>query len=235
VAALLYSHMLSTSPEAESELNILTGCFRRVHCITFGAPPVSLLPLGKRDVKSDRKKWLFLSFVNEGDPVCRAEKKYVKSLLNLYTSPVPNIGSIDSLKPQKLSPYGSGGSGGKSSSSLTLNKIRLSPKQSKAPTPATDVLPKPIWPVPPATLSNAGRIVLLRGVARPDEAEKKSKKKKITGSDRMDEGVIAQIIDDQILRTVIWGDPMAHMMTLYRRRIEVLAMNAVLGRNQEMQ
>ncbi|RFU29973.1 hypothetical protein B7463_g6361, partial [Scytalidium lignicola] len=228
VAALLYSHMLSTSPEAESELNILTGCFRRVHCITFGAPPVSLLPLGKGEERGERRKWLFLSFVNEGDPVCRAEKKYVKSLLNLYTSPVPNMSSVQS---QKLLPYISGSAGSKSSISLTGDKNRPSPKQHKTPISTANTVPKPIWPVPPATLSNAGRIVLLRGVAPPDESHHSGKKKKYSESDRMNEGVIAQVIDDQILRTVIWGDPMSHIMKLYKRRIEILATNAVLGRS----
>ncbi|KAH8805663.1 Alpha/Beta hydrolase protein [Xylogone sp. PMI_703] len=228
VAALLYSHMLSTSPEAESELNILTGCFRRVHCITFGAPPISLLPLTKGERIHERRKWLFLSFVNEGDPVCRAEKKYVKSLLNLYITPVPTMSPVESPKQQLLLPYTSAG---KSTSTLSVNKIKPLQKQSKLPTNAIDTAPRPIWPVPPATLSNAGRIVLLRGATRPNENQQRSKKKKISTADRMDEGVIAQVIDDQILRTVIWGDPMAHMMTLYKRRIEILATNAVLGRS----
>ncbi|KXH68236.1 vegetative cell wall protein gp1 [Colletotrichum salicis] len=39
VASLLYAHMLATSPRAGSELNALTGCFKRVHCVTFGTPP----------------------------------------------------------------------------------------------------------------------------------------------------------------------------------------------------
>ncbi|GKT94870.1 LOW QUALITY PROTEIN: lipase class 3 [Colletotrichum tofieldiae] len=75
VASLLYSHMLATSRQAESELNILTGCFKRVHCVTFGTPPVSLLPL-KRPDRPELRKSLFLTFVNEGDPVARADKAY---------------------------------------------------------------------------------------------------------------------------------------------------------------
>lgn len=231
MASLLYSHMLSTTPETESELNILTGCFRRVHCITFGAPPVSLLPLGNGSGAHNRRKWLFLSFVNEGDPVCRAEKKYVRSLLNLYTSPVPSTRSVEEVsKQQKLLPYASGSAGEKSSSSITVNKFRPKDKQSKSSLVPINAPSKPIWHVPPATLSNAGRIVLLRGAAPPDRIQQQNKKKKNTDSDRMSEGVIAQVIDDQLLRTVIWGDPMAHMMKLYRRRIEILAMNAVLGK-----
>src|SRR5690242_553904 len=77
VAALLYSHMLATSKAAMSELNTLTGCFKRIHCITFGTPPVSLIPLSKPDDLENRpylKKSLFLSFLNEGDPVARADK-----------------------------------------------------------------------------------------------------------------------------------------------------------------
>lgn len=61
VAALLFSHMLSS---VRSELSILTDCFKRVHCVTFGAPPVSLLPLSKPDSKRYQKS-LFFSFMNE--------------------------------------------------------------------------------------------------------------------------------------------------------------------------
>jgi len=84
-----------------------------------------------------------------------------------------------------------------------------------------------IWPVPVATLSNAGRIVLLRGVQNPETRPKK--KKQIF--ERMDEGVVVQMISDQLLRNVVWGDPVCHMMKLYARRIDVLAMNAVKGRS----
>jgi hypothetical protein len=207
VAALLYSHMLSTSSETESELNILTGCFKRVHCISFGAPPVSLLPLAKPNNPA-LKKSLFYSFVNEGDPVPRADKAYIRSLLDLYSHPAPG----------QACPLTS--SLGKSSSSLAINK---KPKKSKNTPAYSDA---PIWPVPEAALSNAGRIILLRSVER---YENRGKKKEII--ERMNEGVVAQIVTDDLLRGVIWGDPVCHMMALYSRRIEILATNAVTGRS----
>ena len=101
VASLLYAHMLAE--DVKSELNILTGCFKRIHCLTFGAPPVSLLPLTK-PTGTRLKKSLFLSFINEGDPVPRADKAYIRSLLDLYTSPAPSIprtASPTSDKPHK--------------------------------------------------------------------------------------------------------------------------------------
>lgn len=221
VAALLYSHMLSTSREAESELNVLTGFFKRIHCISFGAPPVSLLPLQTPKTPALRKS-LFLSFVNEGDPVARADKAYVRSLIDLYSSPSPGQSCLEALAPPKLHPLVS--SLGKSSSSLTVNKMRPSPKSSKtSPIPST----APLWPVPEATLSNAGRIVLMRSVQKYESHA--SKKKKET-HELMNEGVVAQMISDDILRGVIWGDPVCHMMKLYARRIEILATNAVMGR-----
>ena len=88
VASLLYSHMMATSSSARSELNILTGCFKRVHCVTFGAPPISLLPLSKPNERRLQKS-VFLSFINEGDPVARAEKAYVFSLVQLLAAPSP--------------------------------------------------------------------------------------------------------------------------------------------------
>jgi len=221
VAALLYSHMLSISPEAESELNILTGCFKRIHCISFGAPPVSLLPLTKPQNPLLRKS-LFLSFVNEGDPVARADKAYVKSLLDLYSSPAPAQSCLESVTPQRPRPL-LANHGGKSSSSLTINKIWPTPTKSKA-TPLPGM--PPIWSVPEATLSNAGRLVLLRSV----ELYESQPNRKKHVQERMNEGVSAQIVTDDLLRGVIWGDPVCHMMRLYARRIEILATNAVMGR-----
>jgi hypothetical protein len=58
--------------------------------------------------------------------------------------------------------------------------------------------------------------------------ETPSRRKQI--QERMDDGVVAQMVTDEILRGVIWGDPVSHMMRLYLRRVEVLATNAVTGR-----
>jgi hypothetical protein len=212
--------MLSTSPETESELNILTGCFKRIHCISFGAPPVSLLPLTKPDNPA-LKKSLFYSFVNEGDPVPRADKAYVRSLLELYSTPAPGQSCLESATPQKLQPVIS--SFGKSSSSLAVNKVGSHLKKSKTP-PAQAAAP--IWRVPEAALSNAGRIILLRSVERYENRPKKKQ-----NNERMNEGVVAQIATDELLRGVIWGDPVCHMMAMYSRRIEILATNAVTGRS----
>lgn len=167
VAALLYSHMLSRSKDAQSELNLLTGRFKRVHCVTFGTPPISLLPL-TRPPRRDLRNSVFISFVNEGDPVVRADKAYVKSLLELLASPPP----------------------------------------SRRGTP---------WSVPPCTLSLAGRIVVLRS-GRPGET-----KDSATARERLAEGVRANVCDEGDLRGVVWGDPVAHLMSLYAGRIETMA------------
>ncbi|EPE08623.1 lipase class 3 [Ophiostoma piceae UAMH 11346] len=176
VASLLYAHMLATSAEAESELNLLTGCFRRVHCITFGTPPMSLLPLKKPEDRRDLRKSMFFSFINEGDPVVRADKMYVKSLIDLFSSSVP-------------AEYSS----------------------------------KPVWKVPVATLSNAGRLIVLRsGNPRAGLAGKK------TVEERLSEGVVAQFTSDEQLRDMIWGDPVCHVMKLYAGRIEALSIAAMM-------
>lgn len=69
------------------------------------------------------------------------------------------------------------------------------------------------WEVPPATLSNAGRIVLIRG--KP-------------GNRRAIEAV--QVTDEE-LRDVIFGDPAMHPMELYKSRIDELAVAAVTGKS----
>lgn len=48
---------------------------------------------------------------------------------------------------------------------------------------------------------------------------------------KADSGVIAQVVTDEQLRGVIWGDPVCHMMDLYRRRVNSLAEDAVTGRS----
>lgn len=214
VAALLYSHMHSTSNEAASELRNMNDRFKRVHCVTFGAPPMSLLPL----VRSDdpiHKKSLFFSFLNEGDPVARADKAYVRSLLDLYAHPAPGHSCL--ITPASLQPLLASA---KSNGALAVQKLRPGAKHAKS---APTLLTAPYWPVPEATLSNAGRLVLLRGV---EGHEIRGGRK-----ERRDEGVVAQMISDELLRGVVWGDPVCHMMRLYARRIEVLATNAVMGRS----
>ncbi|KAM0429702.1 hypothetical protein ACHAPT_006308 [Fusarium lateritium] len=188
VAALLYSHMLAETGEAETELNALSNCFKKIHCVTFGAPPVSLLPLAKPD-RPNLRNSVFLSFINEGDPVVRADKAYVRSLLQLLTSPPPS-----SKKPK---------------SSISKSRSR----------------PLPIWNVPPCTLSNAGRLVILR--TKDPRAKHKDRK---TLRERIDEGVVAVTCLDEQLRGVIWGDPICHLMSLYADRIEDLAVRSIKGR-----
>ncbi|KAI1637562.1 Alpha/Beta hydrolase protein [Biscogniauxia mediterranea] len=247
VASLLYMHMLATSKAAASELNHLTGCFKRVHCITFGAPPVSLLPLQKPPSPELRRSQ-FLSFVNEGDPVARADKAYVKSLLELFAAPPPAPGGVPSkeaaalLPPPPSSKHGSG-SGSisskprekKSKTSLASKASKTSIKsthshgsskssKSKQP-PAPPPLPGPVWKVPASTLSNAGRIVVLRS-GSPDAKVKRAK----TVEERLGEGAVAQVASDEQLRGVIWGDPVCHVMRLYAGRVEELAIGAATAK-----
>lgn len=195
VAALLYMHMLAATKQAESELNILTGCFKRIHCVTFGTPPVSLLPLQKPD-RPELRKSLFLSFINEGDPVVRADRAYIKCLLELLASPPPM---------------------------LTFTKAKA--KKSKKSSKNRSKPPKPVWRVPPCTLSNAGRLIVLRS-GNP-KARIKDRK---TVKERLNEGVSAVTIGEEQLRGLIWGDPVSHLMSLYAGRIEVLAVGEVTAK-----
>ncbi|KAK8047531.1 Alpha/Beta hydrolase protein [Apiospora saccharicola] len=252
VAALLYSHMLSTSRSAASELNHLTSCFKRVHCVTFGAPPVSLLPLAKPENRPDLKKSLFLAFVNEGDPVARADKAYIKSLLELFQAPVPGDTTKNSSgrkgssssgsshcstpelpkrpsgKPSKekksksTSALSTKSSKTSSNSLVSTTKTTSSSSKKSSSSKSSSAPPKPTWHVPPSTLSNAGRLVVLR--SGDPRARLKGRK---TVHERLDEGVVAQVVTDEQLRGVVWGDPVCHVMKLYAGRIETLAVGAV--------
>lgn len=224
VASLLYSHMLAKTKAASSELNTLTGCFKRVHCITFGTPPVSRVPLRTPD-RFELRKSLFLSFINEGDPVARADKAYVKSLLELFTSPVPsqadNVSSPPSSPPTKLGKA----KDKKPKTGPTTKKSKATLKPTQAPTQPPKIA-KPVWKLPSSSLSNAGRIVILRsGDAKANKA-----KGRRTVEERLNEGVLAQVATDEQLRNVVWGDPVCHVMRLYAGRIETLAVGAVTAR-----
>ncbi|KAK2007288.1 alpha/beta-hydrolase [Colletotrichum eremochloae] len=252
VASLLYAHMLATSPQAESELNVLTGCFKRVHCVTFGTPPISLLPLRRPD-RPELRKSLFLTFVNEGDPVARADKAYVKSLLELFAAPAPR--EREREKERKQSGQASSAlvvagsqerekkAGVGSRLAVKASKMSLRPKGSKTSLAQAAKEPrdpserdggsgsgsrrkKPVWHLPPSTLSSPGRIVVLRS-GNP-KARIKDRK---TVSERLDEGVVAQTVTDEELRGVVWGDPVCHVMRLYSGRIETLAVGAVTGKH----
>jgi len=71
-----------------------------------------------------------------------------------------------------------------------------------------------MWNIPSSTLSLGGRIVLLR--------------ERFGGQDADD--IEACQVSDELLREVVYGDPLCHTMTLYAKRIETLATKAVTVR-----
>lgn len=252
IAALIFCHMLST---IKSELSNLVTCFKRVHCITFGSPPVSLLPLTKPD-SHKYNKYQFMSFLNEGDPVVRAEKAYMRSLVDLLSSAPPL--ARPNRKPQAVKfPYANL----KQSISkldLSLSKLDLSnppPKpeikptqliqQSKQPriTFGPGVISSqqqshgpPVWPVPMATLSNAGRLVIMRVPPPPSQNARKTSSSNLqrTSSNRWEKDNLSRVtahkVTDDQLRGVIFGDPTMHAMEVYLRRVDMLALKAVTAR-----
>ena len=175
--------------------------FKRIHCLTFGTPPISLLPLTKPPTLR-YKKSLFMSFINEGDPVPRADRAYVCSLLNLYASPPPGskcTASLPAFKPCKRKA-----------------KPKKTTGHRKNPRSANHSSTLPVWRVPAGALSNAGRLVVLR--------ENKN------STNGVEDDVKAEVTCDQELRGVVFGDPVMHMMKLYARRVEILATKAVTAK-----
>jgi hypothetical protein len=58
--------------------------FRRVHCITFGAPPITTSPVLRPELPPFQTG-LFFNVVNEEDPVPLMQPAYVNSLLTFFT------------------------------------------------------------------------------------------------------------------------------------------------------
>ena len=236
VATLLYAHMLCEG--LRSELSILTGCFKRIHCITFGTPPISLLPLQK-PCEPRLKKSLFLSFINEGDPVPRADKAYIRSLLELYASPAPPLplppsttalptkASGKSLIPTQRPLLFGQRRGSAPAVMNTAQAAQLQQQHQKQRSYNQTSLSR--WPVPQGILSNAGRLVVLRSPPSSDTKASPPRKKGDNGDIYNEEDVKASVATDEALRGVVFGDPLKHMMTLYARRVEVLATKAVVA------
>ncbi|KAK8194556.1 uncharacterized protein BKA78DRAFT_293251 [Phyllosticta capitalensis] len=256
VAALLYAHMLSAT--VRSELTALHDCFKRVHCVTFGAPPISLIPLQKpappssstdeKQHRSRHHKSLFYSFVNEGDLVSRADKDVIKNLLRLLATPAPLVPNTNNSNSNNTH------SDLAALSKLSLSSTNLKKLKHKKSTSASALVehqhhtkPLPVWDVPPGTLSCAGRLVLLRErhpqhqqhlhLGQGEGGTNVTSPLRGTGGAGGVGGmggvgakgadVEACVIDDDMLRRAVFGDPMCHMMELYARRIEALAHRAV--------
>ncbi|KAF2497245.1 alpha/beta-hydrolase, partial [Lophium mytilinum] len=192
VAAMLYSHMLSTS--VNSELTALASQFPSINCVTFGAPPLSLTPLPTRDHGCG----VFLSFANEGDPVLRlSNAAYVKSLAKLLTaSPPSSVVSATAAPPVKVV---------RRSRGTAVVSRQVGPVA--PPTPWEEL---PLWPTPPAPLTNAGDVVLLR-----DEGHGRAAASRVTPEE---------------LRDVIFADLAQHTIEMYIRRVKEVALTAMMGR-----
>ena len=200
VASLLFSHMVSR--HVQTDLSVLGNYFRHVHCITFGTPPISLLPLRKPDGKHASS--LFLSFINEGDPVPRMDKwAYLGTLVDLYLSPAPVAAPMSPSTAALLAPPPS------PPSKFKMFRFgRPKPRRSNSAPSGLSA-----WKLPQATLSNAGELVVLR-----------------PGPYGGEDDVRALTTTDAQLRTVVYGDPMVHQMKLYATRIDLLATRAIKGR-----
>ncbi|KAL9024574.1 MAG: hypothetical protein Q9196_006418 [Gyalolechia fulgens] len=80
IAQLFFA--MSMSPDTTLSKGISKD-FQEVHCITFGTPPITTTPL--HDWQGDSKRHgVFLSIVNEGDPVPQAQEEFIKTLIDVY-------------------------------------------------------------------------------------------------------------------------------------------------------
>lgn len=191
VASLLYCHLLATT--VSSELTTLSRRFQRIHCVTFGAPPCALRPLFPTP-SPEAEHSLFYAFINEGDPVPRADMAYVRSLLSLYAAPPPS-----------------------SVIARTYDTITRNLDQSTE------------WKPPPAQLSLAGQLVVLRRKKNGDRDEPT----KVAGSqssEPSEEDVEACLTTDEVVRQAVFGDPYVHIIDVYKRRIDQVEMTGGLRR-----
>jgi hypothetical protein len=129
IAALIFAHLLLYNDKIYKSLCFLyTMCFilfpmltgisglRYIHLVTFGAPPIFSSALNTKLIElhqnianvpengegddSGTRRGLFMSIVNQGDPVARADKAYIRSLVELYTKHGPT--EFINASPQTL-------------------------------------------------------------------------------------------------------------------------------------
>jgi hypothetical protein len=154
VASILYAHMMAkvTSP---SSLQSLSSKLSAIHLITFGAPPVISPPipspsqllafspseLGRGGIREKNafNHTAFYAIINEGDPIPRADEKYIDALLRVFVSVGPPNPSPLSTMPD---------------SSLMSQLVGIS----------LDGLDKqgPVCQLPEMELKNAGKLLLIR-------------------------------------------------------------------------
>lgn len=184
VAAMLYSHMLSIS--VRSDLTTLAENFSSINCVTFGAPPLSSTPLPERSHGSG----VFLSFANEGDLVVRfSNAAYMKSIAKLMTSST----NVTPAAPVKVIRRSRG-------SAVVI-------QQAAAPVIPWEELP--LWPTPPASLTNGGNVILLR--------------------DNKSGCGTASMVTCEDLKEVIFADLAQHSCETYSRRIKDAVLSAMMG------
>ncbi|KAH8812912.1 Alpha/Beta hydrolase protein [Xylogone sp. PMI_703] len=78
IARLFYA--MCTSPN--HTIGGITFKFRRIHCIVFGAPPLTTSPIPQPQYPPFRSG-LFLNIVNEGDPIALIQQEYFNALLQI--------------------------------------------------------------------------------------------------------------------------------------------------------
>ena len=140
---------------------------------------------------------------------------YVRSLVELLAS-CPPAAPNTLLRP-------TAGGAMKSSSRLDVSTPR-------AQNAATAKAKKLLWKLPQGTLSNAGRLVVLRPSSSPHAAPTGTPKSKRPAGAGKEGEITASVITDDQLRGVVWGDPFVHSMDVYCRRVQWLATRAVMGK-----
>ena len=92
IASLLYAHVKTTKT---STLVKVAEQFESIHCIVFGAPPISTAPLQEHTHSNcSARGSLFLSLINDGDPITKADIGYISKKYRWLTLSRPHLYSV---------------------------------------------------------------------------------------------------------------------------------------------
>ncbi|RYP15481.1 hypothetical protein DL765_005688 [Monosporascus sp. GIB2] len=81
MAQLFY--VMAASESSRRAIATVAPNFRRVHCIVFGAPPITTIPIDP-PTRDPFQSGIFLSIINEGDPVPLLQQDYFHALLEVF-------------------------------------------------------------------------------------------------------------------------------------------------------
>lgn len=231
VASLVFLHFVSTTADtslsppaarkthgvAPSTNQTTAGGMVKYSLLTFGsAPSVTVPDLGRRLLVGGQKQsiGLMMAFVNEYDLVARADKNYLRSVIDLYRSRqgLPMLWTSSSSSHHRLDIAGAdagkagGGPAGAGSEPLEMQENQM-------------------WPLPPPVFHLVGDIVVLGiclDVEGGDLDDRVDDSDDILEEKEPKSTLKAEVVTPEVFTRLLFCDIGVHRRAAYLKRVDML-------------